>query len=130
MQYVDDLQRTLLRCTRQATRDQRNAWRSLQQRLSRVKPSLILPQRRQAVDDLRRRLIEQAQQGLHAAQNAWRSLEARLRLLSPDNVLARGYSITVDASTGRVVRGAGEVRAGQRIKTRLQTGEINSTVEP
>lgn len=130
MQYVDDLQRSLLRCTRQATRDQRNAWRSLQQRLSRVKPSLILPQRRQAVDGLQRRLIEQAQRGLGAAQNAWRSLEARLRLLSPDNVLARGYSITVDAGSGRVVRGASEVRAGQRIKTRLQTGEINCTVDP
>ena len=82
------------------------------------------------MDGLQRRLIEHAQRGLGAAQNAWRSLEARLRLLSPDNVLARGYSITVDAGSGRVVRGASEVRAGQRIKTRLQAGEINCTVDP
>ena len=129
MQYLDDLQRSLLRCARQAARDQRNGWQTLQQRLVRVNPSLILPRRRQEVEDLRRRLAERAHHSLDAARHAGQNLEARLRLLSPDNVLARGYSITVDAASGCVVRAATEVRVGQRIKTRLQTGEISSTVE-
>jgi len=50
-------------------------------------------------------------------------------LLSPDNVLLRGYSITMDAGTGRVLREATEVRGGQRVITRLKRGEFRSVVE-
>jgi exodeoxyribonuclease VII large subunit len=56
-------------------------------------------------------------------------LETRLRLLGPEQVLARGYSITMDAATGRVLRDAGEVKAGQRLKTRLKAGEVFSKAE-
>jgi exodeoxyribonuclease VII large subunit len=51
---------------------------------------------------------------------------ARLRLLSPQNVLDRGYSLTFDAETGRVVRDAAWVRAGDRLRTRLRRGEVTS----
>ena len=57
------------------------------------------------------------------------ALQARLRLLSPGNVLARGYSITTDDATGQVIRAAGEVKPGQRLKTKLQSGEVRSVVE-
>jgi len=52
-----------------------------------------------------------------------------LRLLSPEQVLARGYSITTDAETGKVLRDAAKVKPGQRLKTRLQKGEIVSKTE-
>jgi len=55
--------------------------------------------------------------------------ESRLRLLGPEQVLARGYSITLDATTGRVLRNAAQVKVGQRLKTRLKQGEISSRVE-
>ena len=57
------------------------------------------------------------------------AVEARLHLLGPEQVLARGYSITADAATGKVLREAGEVKAGQRLKTRLKAGEVFSEVE-
>jgi exodeoxyribonuclease VII large subunit len=44
-------------------------------------------------------------------------------------VLARGYSITTDAATGKVLREAGEVKAGQRLKTRLKAGLVFSRAE-
>ena len=50
----------------------------------------------------------------------------RLRLLGPEQVLARGYSITTLAETGKVVRAASEVKPGQKLRTRLKTGEVNS----
>ena len=62
-------------------------------------------------------------------QERWQQAQARLRLLSPQQVLQRGYSITMDATTGRVIRAADEVRAGQRLKTKLQAGEIQSEVQ-
>jgi len=51
-------------------------------------------------------------------------------LLSPQQVLARGYSITTDAETGKVLRDAAKIKPGQRLKTRLQKGEVRSKVEP
>jgi exodeoxyribonuclease VII large subunit len=53
-------------------------------------------------------------------------LEARLRLLGPEQVLSRGYSITMDAATGKVLRDAATVKQGQRLRTRLKTGEVVS----
>ena len=49
--------------------------------------------------------------------------EARLAGLGHDRVLARGYSLTLDAQR-RILRDASAVREGQRIVTVLATGEI------
>jgi exodeoxyribonuclease VII large subunit len=56
-------------------------------------------------------------------------LEKRLNLLGPEQVLSRGYSITTDAATGKVLHEAVKVKAGQRLKTRLAQGEIFSRAE-
>jgi exodeoxyribonuclease VII large subunit len=53
-----------------------------------------------------------------------------LRLLSPLSVLQRGYSITLDAESGAVVRDAAGLAPGRRLKTRLARGEVASVVEP
>jgi exodeoxyribonuclease VII large subunit len=50
-------------------------------------------------------------------------------LLGPEQVLARGYSITMDAATGKILRDAKRLKVGQRLKTRLQSGEVHSTVD-
>ena len=63
-------------------------------------------------------------------KNGFAALETRLRLLGPEQVLARGYSITTDAQTGKVLREANEVKGGQRLKTRLKAGEVFSRAEP
>jgi exodeoxyribonuclease VII large subunit len=128
LQHLDELQSLLLRCAKQGCRDQQATVRHLRERLLRVRPSVILSQRRQAARDLDRRLQEQARQGWQQQQNRLANLQARLRLLSPENVLARGYSITTDAASGKVIRAAKEVSAGQKLKTKLQTGEVGSVV--
>jgi exodeoxyribonuclease VII large subunit len=129
LQYLDDLQIALLRCVRQGWRDQRTRWQNLQQRLARLKPSAVFTLRRQTVRELERRLREQPRNGLLQRQGVLAHLQCRLRLLGPDNVLARGYSITTNAATGQVLRAAAEVRPGQRLNTKLQSGEVRSTVE-
>ena len=129
LQYVDDLYGTLLRCAKQSTREHRTVWLNLQKRLSRAKPSLALPQRRQLVRELERRLYEQASHQLAVRQNALTNFNARLHLLSPENVLARGYSITSDAASGRILRSATQAEAGQALRTRLKDGSIRSIVE-
>ena len=128
-QYVDDLQTALLRCIRQGWRNQRTKWQTLQQRLARLKPSAVFTLRRQALRDLERRLDEQSHKGILQRRNLFTYLDARLRLLSPENVLARGYSITTDDATGKVLHAASETTPGQRLKTKLKSGEVRSVVD-
>ena len=129
LQYLDDLQATLLRCVKQGWRQQHTSWLNLRQRLHRLKPALVVSQWRQELRDRNRRLRERARLGLQREQTLVANLTARLQLLGPENVLARGYSITADAASGRVIRAASEVRPGQRLKTKLKSGEVRSVVE-
>jgi exodeoxyribonuclease VII large subunit len=89
----------------------------------------LFKQRRELLRQREQRLREKALHRLNLFQDRLGSLEARLRLLGPEQVLARGYSITLEAETGKVVSDAKEVSSGQRLKTRLQTGEVVSRVE-
>jgi exodeoxyribonuclease VII large subunit len=129
LQRLDEAQTSLLRCVKQGVRGQRLAWQNLSERLGRVRPALILKQRHDAFGQIERRLHEQFRQQLETRRTRLSALEARLRLLGPEQVLARGYSITTDAATGKVLREAKEVKAGQRLKTRLKAGEVLSVVE-
>jgi exodeoxyribonuclease VII large subunit len=128
LQRLDDLQTGLLRCARQGARQQRMAWRGLRDRLLRARPALAVKRRRDAFEQAKRRLREECFQGLGGARARLTTLEARLRLLGPDQVLARGYSITMDAQTGAVLRAADQVQPGQELRTRLRAGEVKSKV--
>jgi exodeoxyribonuclease VII large subunit len=129
LQQLDDLQAGLLRCTRQGTKERQVAWQNLATRLLRVRPAQLLKQRRESLVVSQRRLRELAHVCLRNGRSRFEATEARLRLLGPEQVLARGYSITMDAATGRVLHRAVEVKAGQKLRTRLNVGEIVSTAE-
>ena len=128
-QRLDDLQTSLLRCVRQGARQQRIAWRNLAERLSRVRPAILLKQRREVFQQAEQRLREQARHRLRESKNRLQTSEARLRLLGPEQVLARGYSITMDATTGSVLRDAHGLKKGQPLETRLSIGNVRSLVE-
>jgi exodeoxyribonuclease VII large subunit len=130
LQHLDDLQASLARCTRQGIRNQQLAWRNLQERLLRVRPRQLLRQRRELLEQERERLREQVRHQLRGFQNSLDVLHTRLRLLGPEQVLARGYSITLDAGSGKVMRSAGETQAGQELRTRLKSGEVRSKILP
>ncbi len=129
LQRLDDLQNGLLRCAKQGTKERQVAWHNLATRLLRVRPTQLLKQRQELLKTSRHRLRELALVSLRNWRNRFGATEAKLRLLSPGQVLARGYSITTDAATGTVLREAAEVETGQRLKTRLKTGEIFSRTE-
>ncbi len=107
LQRLDDLQSGLLRNLKAALRSRSLVFENVAGRFLRTKPLLVLKSRREAL----------------------RQLEKRLNSLGPEQVLARGYSITTDAETGKVLRDAATVPAGQALKTRLATGEIFSRVD-
>ena len=129
LQQLDDLQSSLSRCVKQGTRNQRVAWQTLRERLLRLRPGQLLVRRRDLLRQEQRRLREQTRHRFDALRSQWNTLDTRLRLLSPEQVLARGYSITTDAGTGKVLRAAADAKTGQRLKTRLKSGELLSKVE-
>jgi len=94
-----------------------------------VHPELVVRHRRQQVAQLAARLHERKGHRLdRAGQRLTRSVD-RLRLLGPANVLARGYSITLNVRTDKVIRSVKEAPTGTRVRTQFRDGSIESIVE-
>jgi exodeoxyribonuclease VII large subunit len=107
LQRLDELRSGLLRSVTAAARERSVRVQNFTGRLGRLHPS----------------------QGVKRRRELLRQLERRLTALGPQQVLARGYSITTDAATGKVLRAASAVKAGQKLKTRLAKGEIISRAD-
>jgi exodeoxyribonuclease VII large subunit len=106
-QRLDELQNDLSRCLKQRVRHSQIVLQNVSERFRRIHPSQALKLRREQL----------------------RQMQKQLNLLGPEQVLARGYSITMDAASGKVLRDAKKVTAGQKLKTRLKSGEIFSRAE-
>ncbi len=130
LQLLDDLSLSLSRCVRRDYRRYFSDWETIRARLARLRPRQVIKEHEAVLKLEHQRLNEALAHRLERLKNRVESLADRLRLLSPDHVLARGYSITMDAQTGAILRTADEVDSGQKIKTRLKRGEIHSLVEP
>jgi exodeoxyribonuclease VII large subunit len=128
LQRLDDLQTGLLRQTKQGVRERQVVCQNLATRLRQVRPKQFLKQRREVLQATQKRLRELAREQFKNCKTSLAATESRLRLLGPEQVLSRGYSITMDAATGKIIRRAKDAKAGQRLKTRVKQGEIQSTV--
>ena len=129
LQRLDDLQTGLLRQTKQGVRERQVICQNLATRLRQVRPKQFLEQRRELLKVTQKRLRELARAQFKNCKNSFAATESRLRLLGPEQVLSRGYSITMDAATGKIIRRAKDAKQSQRLKTRVKQGEIQSTVE-
>jgi len=107
LQRLDDLQNDLSRSAKSGARHSQIVLQNLSEQLHRIRPSQFLKLRREQL----------------------RQLQRQLNLLGPEQVLSRGYSITMDAKSGKVIRRATDTKAGQNLRTRLKEGEIQSTVQ-
>lgn len=128
LQRLDDLQASLVRSARVQLRGQQSRFAGLAQRLSQIRPATQVKQRRESLAQAKRRLRELAKHQLERLQARLERTEGKLRLLGPENVLQRGYSITMDAESGEIIREAAKVKPGQRLRTRVKRGEIGSKV--
>jgi exodeoxyribonuclease VII large subunit len=93
-----------------------------------VHPAERLRSYQQLMTQLSSRLAFAFTHRVHRCQAHLAELRATLVSLDPAAVLQRGYSITT-AADGAVLRDASAVRAGERLRTRLAHGEIESEVK-
>ena len=129
LQRLDDMTAGLQRQTRQGVNERLVTWRNLASRLRQMRPNQFLKQRRELLKTTQKRLDELARVHFKNCKTSLAAANSRLHLLGPEQVLARGYSITLDAATGNVLRDAKKVKDGQKLKTRLKSGEILSEVK-
>lgn len=129
LQRLDDLEVGLSRCAKAGIRQHRHGCRNLAERFLRVRPGVLVKQRRELLAQAGGRLREEAKHRLREARTRFAAAESRLRLLGPEQVLARGYSITMDAGSGAILRAADQVKAGQRLRTRLHKGQVSSIAD-
>jgi len=107
----------------------------LRQRLSELSgkrvlqsPKYYIDDKRMLLDFLSTRMDAAAARKVTASRERFIRLAASLDAMSPLKVLGRGYAI-VRRSDGAVVKSAADVKAGDKIKVRLQKDEIRATVD-
>jgi exodeoxyribonuclease VII large subunit len=93
-----------------------------------VHPRERLRAHRELVTQLSARLGFSFLHRLRGGEAKLARLQAGLAGLDPAAVLGRGYSITYSA-TGAVLRDARDARPGERLRTRLANGEVDSEVK-
>ncbi|MFN8707903.1 MAG: exodeoxyribonuclease VII large subunit, partial [Planctomyces sp.] len=92
------------------------------------RPMTLVDERRQRCDDLADRAVRSVNLRLERLRQQLSSTAAALDALSPLRVLSRGYSLTMRADRS-VVSSIADVRPGDRLRTRLQDGVLESTVD-
>jgi exodeoxyribonuclease VII large subunit len=127
MQTIDRLEQQLHRnCMQIITtkRQQLDYW------LVRLKhPQAEIEVQKQKISHLLERLDRSVKQKLQQCQSHLTQQIRTLSAVSPLNTLERGYSITTDAKTGKVVHVASEVERNQTINVRLQQGQLVCVVK-
>jgi len=93
------------------------------------RPFDVLLALRRRVDELDARQERAIRGRLESAEARVNSLAGRLESLSPLGVLSRGYSLTQRLPEGALLRDAADLKAGDRVRSRLQRGEFVSVVE-
>ncbi|WP_018351598.1 exodeoxyribonuclease VII large subunit [Longispora albida] len=93
-----------------------------------ARPEAIIDTRAADVSQVRDRAARTLGHRLDRASSELEHTLARLRALSPAATLARGYAI-VQRADGHVVRAEGEVAPGDRVRIRLDEGELKALVE-
>jgi exodeoxyribonuclease VII large subunit len=81
------------------------------------------------IGEARDRLKATVSRALRDCERGLENRQARLRALGPEQTLGRGYSICLDAGSGRVIRTAPEAERGQKVKVVLSAGGLQCRVE-
>jgi exodeoxyribonuclease VII large subunit len=95
--------------------------------LRRHDPSREVVLRRSRFAEFVRRLEACPSQLVNTMQRRFERAEKILAVLGPEATLRRGYSMTIDV-TGNLVRSVTQVKRGDRLRTRVTDGEIESNV--
>ena len=106
----------------------RSTLRAFRQSAAMQRPLLRVNEERQRLDELHQRAVRALQSRLRDNDGRSARLAAQLAALNPRAILSRGYSITMDAATGQVLRSADTAQPGMPLRIYLHEGQIDAFV--
>ena len=128
-QLLDELGLRLERAMQQQLTQKQQRCQQLAERLRLLSPSRRVAMLGEKLADYRQKLLRGMRNTLSHKQLQFAGLSRELQAISPLNTLGRGYSITTDAVTGKILTNSSETKPGNRIHTRLLEGHLVSVVE-
>ncbi|OTA18877.1 exodeoxyribonuclease VII large subunit [Xenorhabdus beddingii] len=114
---------SLLRCLKQNA----TSYEKLNQRLLQIHPERELRHYSQSIQQFDFRLKQALERQLGRYREKFAVSCSRMEAVSPLATLSRGYSIS-ETSDGKLLKQIKQVKAGDRLKTRLQDGWVESQV--
>ncbi len=118
-QYVDELASDLSEATRTLIAERRATLQDYYEHVARIEPHRLLGAMAVRLNELTSRSLAAITAVLNARKMELTAREGRLSALDPRSVLKRGYTITVNKTTGKVVRTLDDVQAGDAMLTEL-----------
>ena len=90
-------------------------------------PGAYIAQQRKNTEFLKNRLAAAQNQSVAQKQQRYIAAVSKLDAMSPLKVLTRGYSVT-QTESGEIVRSAGQVKAGDRVRIRVSDGSMTAEI--
>jgi len=109
-------------------RSQSDCLQGLRLKLQQQEPLKLIQSATQKSIQLKQQLLYNQTNLIQLQQARLATLAGKLDSLSPLKVLSRGYSVTLDEQDA-VIHDSSQIQEGAKIKTRLGTGELISTVQ-
>ncbi|RMG61503.1 MAG: exodeoxyribonuclease VII large subunit [Deltaproteobacteria bacterium] len=101
----------------------------LEDRLTRSSPERRIRELKKLISDFLFIMEKRLADLFSERKRGFESLKGKLHALDPKGILKRGYSITLDQETGKVLTSSSETAPGRKVKTILGEGGFLSTVE-
>jgi len=128
-QHLDELSFTLSDSTKDMFASIKNRLSGIYENILKIEPHRLIGTQTVRVNQLANQAVTSMQAALNKKQLALTAAENRLTAMNPKGVLKRGYSITTDKDTGKVIRKTDDVQIGQDIITELaEDNKIQSVV--
>lgn len=125
---VDDIKSRLKNAIFNFVDSKRDELESLRDSYAFKQPKALIENYAQRLDEMKRQLQNYTKTLIQHKQQAFKANLLHLEALSPLKILSRGYSVTFNAK-GHLLKKATNIKTGEEIKTRLESGVVVSVVK-
>jgi exodeoxyribonuclease VII large subunit len=119
-QMLDELQSSLIESAQSAILNIRKLLQSYFEKILKIEPHRLLADRKIPLNNTCSRMTEKISRIFTGAKIQLETQAGKLSACSPKSVLNRGYSITKNAATGRIVKSVAEININDIIITELK----------
>jgi exodeoxyribonuclease VII large subunit len=128
-QLLDDRQRGIALAMAGHWRDANRRWSAAHTRFQEIHPRHAIALANQKLHSQSQRLRTTFASMLQSRAAKVQSFEQQLNALSPQAVLSRGYAIVTLKKTGEIVRSVSQLTPGDKLRTQLKDGQVESVVQ-